>query len=322
MNVLVCGSTGCIGTAVVASLRWRGHRVVEASRHAGDDDVDALPLDFMNAVDAERWAKRLVDGRIDAVVNCVGILMPGPGESFERIHHEGPAELFRGAARAGVARLVQVSALGIDARVPEPGAYIGSKQRGDDALLALGLDSAIVRPSLVFGPRSESARLFATLASLPVIGLPGRGEQRVQPIHVWELAESIARLVERTGGVRGVYEIAGDAPVSYRAMLAAYRDAQNLGPALWLPVPMPLMRLGARGAEWLPQRVYCRDTLTLLQRGNVSDRNAAPMLLGRSPSSLAEGLTTTPPETAIDVKVRLAPVVRDALRIALAFLWL
>ena len=41
------------------------------------------------------------------------------------------------------------------------------------------------------------------------------------------------------------------------------------------------MALGARLAERVPQRVFSRDTLRLLERGNVPARNAAPVLLGR-----------------------------------------
>ena len=322
MNVLVCGSGGCVGGAVVATLRWRGHRVVETARPTRPVSAETLSLDFMAPVAPEQWAERLVELRIDAIVNCVGILIPRRGESFERIHHLGPAELFRGAARAGIERVIQVSALGVASAAGSTSEYLRSKQRGDEALLELGLDAAVVRPSLVFGPRSESARLFATLASLPVIALPGGGSQRVQPIHVWELAETIARLVERSGAVRGVYEIAGGAPIDYRQMLAEYRRAQGLGAAIWLPVPMPLMRWGAHVAEWLPQRVYSRDTVALLERGNVATRNAAPLLLARAPSTLGEGLAATPPESAIDLEVRLAPPVRVGLRASLAFLWI
>ena len=175
---------------------------------------------------------------------------------------EGPIELFRGAALAGVGRVVQVSALGVGAAA-EAGEvdYLRSKRLADEALLGLdGVDAAVVRPSLVVGPGSASAALFATLASLPVIGLPGTGGQRLQPIHVLELAEIVAGLVERTGSARGVYELGGKEPLDYRRMLETYRRAQGLGEAIWLPVPMPL-RLGARLAELVPQRVFSRDTL-------------------------------------------------------------
>ena len=74
-----------------------------------------------------------------------------------------------------------------------------------------------------------------------MIALPGRGQQRAQPIHVFELAEIVAGLVERSGSARGVSELGGKDAVDYRQMLAAYRVAQGLGEAIWLPMPMPLM---------------------------------------------------------------------------------
>jgi hypothetical protein len=155
-----------------------------------------------------------------------------------------------------------------------------------------------------------------------VIGLPGRGVQRVQPIHVYELAEAIVRLVEKPGDLREVVELGGPAVMSYREMLAAYRAALGTGDAIWLPVPMPLMRLGAWLAEVLPQKVFCRDTIALLERGSVPAINAAPTLLGRAPTPIAQGLAITPPEPLVDLCARLSPAVSGALRGALAFMWL
>jgi len=321
VNILVCGGSGCIGRAIVQALRWRGHRVVAASRN-GNAGGETMALDFMQVRPPADWAAELRIRRIDAVVNCVGILMPSADASFARVHTEGPVELFRGAVLAGVGRVVQISALGVaPARAGET-EYLRSKRLADEALLGLGLDAAIVRPSLVFGPGSAGAALFATLASLPVIGLPGQGRQRVQPIHALELAEIVAGLVERSGSARGIYELGGKEPLTYRQMLATYRAAQGLGDAIWLPLPMPLMALGARLAEQVPQRVFSRDTLRLLERGNVPVRNAAPALLGRAPSGLDEGLAVTPPRPLLSTRVDLALPVELGLRLSLAFLWI
>lgn len=322
MRVLVCGSSGCIGSAVVRALRSRGHGVVEAARrHA--DSRHTLRLDYMQPVAPADWAQRLAALRIDAVVNCVGILMESRTQSFERVHAEGPIELFKGAALAGVRRIVQVSALGVghDAQaLAMP--YLYSKLRADDALASLAPEWAVLRPSLVHGPRSQSAALFATLASLPVIALPGAGAQRVQPIHVYEVAEAIARLLEGDAGWRAVHELGGPVPMSYREMLAAYRAAQGRSEALWLPLPMPAMKAAAWCAEWLPQRVYCRDTLRLLERGSVTRDNAAPVLLGRAPTALARGLAIAPARPLVALHAELSPPVELALRAALAFMWI
>ena len=105
-------------------------------------------------------------------------------------------------------------------------------------------------------------------------------------------------------------------------MLAAYRHAQGLGEAIWLPMPMPLMRLGARIAEALPQRAFCRDTLALLERGNATARNASHVLLGHAPVTLADGLAATALAPTFDLRVRIAAPVAATLRASLAFLWL
>ena len=322
MRVLVTGATGCVGAAVVHALRARGHAVVEGSRGAADGR-HTMHVDYMQPRSPEAWAEALRRERIEVVVNCVGILMPARGQSFERVHTEGPIELFRGAALAGVHRVLQVSALGVgDDAEALATPYLRSKLMADDALASLPLEWAVLRPSLVYGPRSQSAALFATLASLPVISLPRQGWQQVQPLHVYELAEAMARLVEQPGVLREVHELAGPAPITYRDMLAEYRRAQGLGDALWLPVPMPLMKLLALAAEALPQQVYCRDTLRLLERGNTTEHNALPALLGRRPTTMAQGLAVTAPQPLVDLRVQLSPAAQWLARGSLAFMWL
>jgi uncharacterized protein YbjT (DUF2867 family) len=296
--------------------------VVEGTRAAVDGRA-SLHIDFMQARPPQAWAQVLGAARIEAVVNCVGILTPSSGQNFARVHTEGPIELFRGAALAGVRRVVQISALGVGAdagSVARP--YLHSKLLADEALAALPVDWAVLRPSLIYGPRSHSAALFATLAGLPLIALPGRGEQQVQPLHVFELAEAVVRLLERPGGLRAVHEIGGPEVLAYREMLAHYRRAQGLGAALWLPLPMPVMRLNAWLAEALPQKVFSRDTMAMLERGSVARRNAVPELLGREPTALAQGLAITPPSPLVDLRVQLSPTLDRLLRASLAFMWL
>jgi uncharacterized protein YbjT (DUF2867 family) len=313
MRVLVCGSTGCIGGAVTRALLARGHHVIGGGRSCG------LHINFMAPVSPPAWADHLRDWQVDAVVNCVGILQEDQHRSFLRVHAQGPAELFEGAALAGVRRVVQISALGAD---NGSSAYLCSKQEADTRLLALPLHGTVLRPSLVYGPGSSSASLFATLAALPVIALPGGGAQRVQPIHVFEVAEIVARCVERADAAPGVFEIGGAEAVSYRQMLLTYRQAQGLAAPLWLPLPMVCMQLTAWAAEALPQQVFCRETLRLLAAGCVPKVNAAAALLGRAPTGLAQGLAISRPAPALNLRAEISPAVAWLLRGSLACMWL
>ena len=321
MKVLVCGAHGCVGQAVVQALRARGHQVMAGVRGAathGSGGAD-WPLDFMLPVSPDVWRQRLRAAQVDAVVNCVGILMERGGQSFERVHAAGPIELFQGASQAGVRRVVQVSALGA---AEGASAYLTSKRRADEALLALPVQATVLRPSLLLGPHCASTALFATLASLPVIGLPAGGRQLLQPLHVLELAEIVARCLERREPVRGVLELGGAKPVSYRDMLAEYRRALGLNGAWWLPMPMTALRLGAWAAQALPQQVLCPQTVSMLDQGSVPEHNAAARVLGREPTDLTASLRVTPPVPWVDLRVQLSPVVSAALRWALASMWL
>ena len=322
MRVLVCGVNGCVGSATARALRARGHEVIAGGR-AELDGPRAMRIDFAVPLAPAIWAARLRKHGVEVIVNAVGILIPQAGQSFDRVHARGPIELFEGAAAAGVKCIVQVSALGVgDDAVSRVVPYLESKRCADAALAELPIGWAVLRPSLVYGPGSQNARLFATLASLPIIGLPGWGGQQVAPVHVFELAEAIARLIERAEPPNAVLEVGGPHALSYRDMLAAYRAASPRNEAIWLPLPLPLMRLGAWLAEALPQRVFSRDTLRLLERGSVPRRNALPTLLGRAPTALAQGLSVSPPEPLFDLSVNLSAPMATALRASLAAMWL
>ncbi|MGH6648224.1 SDR family oxidoreductase [Aquabacterium sp.] len=323
-NILILGASGCIGSAIASTLRARGHLVTEGRRTTVSGTTPQLHLDFADDVAPQDWAHRLnAAGGFDVVINAVGILMPDEHNRFERIHAQGPAALFQGAALAGVQRVIQISALGVGPEAHHlQTPYALTKLQADEALLDLAhqglLDGIVVRPSLVYGPGSQSAALFQQLARLPVVGLPGLGRQRVQPIHVLELAEAVARMAEHhspIGSSRGsVQELAGPAVLSYREMLQQYRRAQGLGEPVWLPVPMPFMRLGAQLARHLDQQAFSPDTLTMLEHGNTSADNAAPFWLGRDPTSMAQALVL-PPWVALPGWMRLG------LQATLAFMW-
>src|SRR5690349_5930446 len=114
MRILLTGATGFIGRAVALALQDRGHTVVRVQRRAGGLGEEVVQADYAQVPSRDWWLPRLVG--IDAVVNAVGILREQAGQTFAALHTEAPAELFRACAAAGVGTVVQVSALGADAR--------------------------------------------------------------------------------------------------------------------------------------------------------------------------------------------------------------
>src|SRR5262245_9739450 len=189
MNVLLTGASGFIGSHLARALRAAEYVVVEARR-----DVNAgtasVRVDFSRDLSVRDWLPKLVG--IDAVINAVGILREHGTQTFESIHKRAPEALFTACVAAGVRRIVQISALGTDRGVTR---YVLSKRAADDYLATLPLEWTIVRPALVFGPGGSSTRLFGRLARLPIVLLPGRGEQRVQPLHIDDFTEAMVHLL-------------------------------------------------------------------------------------------------------------------------------
>ncbi len=86
----------------------------------------------------------------DTVVNLVGILYERGRQTFDAVHRDGAAAIAREAARAGVRRLIHVSAIGADPDADA--AYARSKGEGEAAVREAFPEAVILRPSIIFGP--------------------------------------------------------------------------------------------------------------------------------------------------------------------------
>lgn len=278
MKVLVLGAHGLLGRAIVREMKTAGHDVTTAARQGADVSVD---FRFDLSPDTLR---PLVRGQ-HIVVNAVGILMERDGNTWDAVHHRAVEALCAACEAERVARIVHVSALGVGTGLA--GGYMASKLAAENALAAHAVDYAIVRPGLLVDPACPSTRLFQWLARLPVIALPGLwrpGASQLAPIAVADVARCIAHIAIHRKALRRVTELNGPQTLSYRDMLAALRQAQGKGSALWLPMPWWLMKLVAWPARWLPQNVFSLDTVRMLQAGSVSGRSETERWLGRTVS--------------------------------------
>ncbi|KWE46388.1 NAD-dependent dehydratase [Burkholderia ubonensis] len=282
MNILVCGANGFIGRALCARLEAGGHRVVRGvhagRRAAGPGEI---AIDYARDVRPEHWRARL-DG-IDAVVNAVGMLTGRRGVTLDAVHRAAPCALFDACCRAGVRRIVQISALGVERGDT---AYFASKLAADAYLQTLPIDFRIVRPALVYGATGASARYFRMLASLPVHVLPAGGRQLLRPVHVDDLAELVARLIERPAAGDRIVDVVGADEVEYREMLAIYRRAMGFPPAMRVSVPGALCAAAAALSGRMPGAMLTRDTWAMLRAGNTGELAASSAALGRPPRGL------------------------------------
>jgi nucleoside-diphosphate-sugar epimerase len=280
MNVLLTGYSGFIGSRVLNALLRADHRVLCAGRRRPPIELDGVVAfvakDFMHDVDAQRWLPHLTG--VDVVINAVGVLASEPSNDLVRVHTTGPIALFDACVAAGVRRVIQVSALGADEGAATE--FHTSKRAADDHLRRLSVEHVIVQPSAVYGEGGASAALFATLASAPLIPLPGDGTQCLQPIHIEDVVDGILAAVSDRKA-RGTIPFVGPQPLTLRDFLAELRGALGLGHARFVRVPLAVVRCVARFGSVFRRGLLNDETLAMLSRGNVGDPAPLQRLLGR-----------------------------------------
>ena len=106
---------GLIGAACLARLHRDGHEVTGAGRSIAEARRRApyakwITADYRKLTLAGDWLP-LLEG-FDAVVNCVGVLQDGMRDDVQRVHVAAASALFAACERAGVRRVVHISAIG------------------------------------------------------------------------------------------------------------------------------------------------------------------------------------------------------------------
>jgi len=105
--------------------------------------------------------------------------------------------LFTAARDAGVGRVVHVSITNPSEESDLP--YFRGKAQLERTLKESGLSHAILRPAVLFGKEDILVNNIAwALRRLPVFGVFGRGDYRLQPIHVDDLAALAVRQGQET----------------------------------------------------------------------------------------------------------------------------
>jgi NADH dehydrogenase len=287
--VTVFGGTGFLGQRVVRQLRGQGFAIRVAVRRPArgdelfgrnDPHIEAVAADVNNGPSV---ASALADAY--GAVNAVSLYVEHGGATFQSVHVAAARQVASRARLARVERLVHVS--GVGANPASPSLYIRKRGEGEQAVRDAFPGAVLMRPTVMFGPDDAFlSRLLKLLHQLPIYPLFGRGEMRLQPVHVEDVAEAVARVLRRPD-LRGVaFECGGPTIYRYKALIRVIAGATGRHPVL-LPVPFFIWRALAGISELSPAAPITVNQVELMQL----DTLASPRLpgfvdLGITPESL------------------------------------
>lgn len=296
MRVLLTGASGLIGSATANKLLAEGHDVVAVARRAGRPrrGIRWVAFDMREAGRPETWLTHLAG--VDVVINCAGVLQDSARDSTHAVHASGPSALFAACEKAGVRRVIHVSAIGVDRETPSE--FSRTKSQGDKALIASTLDWVILRPSVVVGRAAYGgSALFRGLASLPILPRIGNAGA-LQIVQLNDLVSTIVWFLKPGAPARVQVEVAGPEELAFDDVVAAYRQWLGWKPARRFPAPdwlMSFMYHLGDFAGWLGWRPPIRSTAQQeIKRGAVGDPAPWTAMTGIVPQSLEAGLTAEP----------------------------
>jgi uncharacterized protein YbjT (DUF2867 family) len=155
-------------------------------------DVEVVPLQF-----ADRDALIESLRGVDVLYNTYWVRFPHSGTGFGDAIANTRRLLFAAAA-AGVRKVVHISVS--NPSLDDPLDYYAGKARAEKVVRESGMQWAVVRPTLIFGPGDILINNIAwLLRRVPVFFIPGHGRYRLQPVagaDVAEIAVSAAREAE------------------------------------------------------------------------------------------------------------------------------
>ena len=272
-RVLVLGGSGFVGRHVceqLARLGW--HITVPTRRAVNAARVQSLPgLTVIEAnVHQEADLARLMPGH-DAVVNLVAVLH-GSEERFESVHVDLPGKIASAMKKAGVQRLVHVSALGADPQGPSM--YQRSKARGETVLHNAGLQLTVLRPSVIFGAEDKFLNLFADLQAVaPFMPLAGSGT-RFAPVWVGDVARAVVVCLQKPDTVGQTYELCGPDVMTLGELVQRAGQWAGVNEGRGRPViglPMWVGWLQAAAMELAPgEPLMSRDNLASMKVDNIA----------------------------------------------------
>ena len=294
MRITVFGGAGFVGRYIVKRLAAEGAGVRVACRDperakflkpaGGVGQVVPVQANLRYP----ESVRAAVEG-VDAVVNCVGVLVSRGPQSFGAIHASrgGRGRRRRGRGGRGPSLCISQPSGRMRGRRRQ---YARSKAAGEAAVRGAFPDAAILRPSIVIGPEDDFFNRFALLARmLPALPLVGGGFTRFQPAYVGDVADAAVAALDRAGGV---FELGGPKVYSFRQLMELLLE--EIGrKRLLVPVPFQVMQAKAAFIQFVPGAPITPDQVESLKYDNVVSEGAAGFAeLGIEPKDIETVIPT------------------------------
>ena len=268
MKVLVTGSTGFVGRALVAQLVELGHiEVLALTRQAPANPVSGAKYLTVGDLSSQNQWPQVLAGfhaivHTAARAHVLNDRAADPLAEFRRVNVDVTLLLAQQAAAMGVRRFVFVSSIGVNGVQSAPGkafseedipnpinAYAISKWEAEQGLIQIaaesGLEVVIIRPPLVYG--YDAPGNFGSLMRAVQRGLPlplGAVYNQRSLVALDNLVDFIVTCITHPQAANQTFLVSDGQDLSTTELVRGMAQAAGV-PARLLPVPVWALQAGA-----------------------------------------------------------------------------
>lgn len=279
--ILVTGATGNTGGIVLDKLlRQKGIAPSNIVMIARRDVIrDGIITEIADMTDEAALAAVFAKYNISRVIHIANI-------RFSPL-------IMELAEKHGVQQVILVHTTGIYSKYRS---YSELYKEIEQEILAskyLGLNYTILRPTMIYGNDLDHNmhKLIKVLNKTPIFPLFGKGDSKMQPVHVEDLAEAIVTCLDNPINYNKAYDFSGGSVVTYRELVVQIIELLERK-VLLVGIPIKLAILGARILELLPiKRIVSVEQIERLQEDKVYCNQLARDEIGFSPRSFSDGIT-------------------------------
>ncbi len=278
-RVFIAGATGFVGSHIVKKLVAHGHSVIALAHKRSDEVLKGAVVEKKEGSILDLNSLRSATKGAETVVNAVGIIKEAKGKTFDDIHRQGVENLITAAKENGIKRFIQISALGTGAGIDT--AYFRTKEAGEKALLASGLDWTIFRPAMIFGPGDGfSTEMLALMKKGPFIPVIGKGDYKLQMIYIEDVAECVALSLQKPETIGQTYCLGGPDIMTMNEILCFLARWKGIKKPK-IHIPLFIMRpVAALMKALLPNSPVTPDQIKMLLSARSCDPAVASKVFG------------------------------------------
>ena len=240
-SILITGISGFVGKTLIGKLdlsEFKKVYLVIPEKDVPDTLKDpGGNIVILNYDITDPAFHESIPDKIDTLLHMAAITGKAARSEYEKVNFEAFRDLVTDMKRKGLKKVLFISTIAVKFSRRKRYFYSYSKEKAEQFLKGSGVEYTVLRPTMILGAGSPVFKGFSMFAGLPLIPLFGGGKAIIQPVHLYDICNSIIYILKKSLFKGGTYDIGGPDKITIKEFLKKISDSKGKSPK-FLPVPM------------------------------------------------------------------------------------